>query len=364
MSRPTEAQRSASAGCPKKMVYGPCGGVRPDGGCEMLPMPCTFTHLVRWPGPVQPAQLPDRRAVNAPLVLTDLSVPPADAAGLTATARILAPSCDALLVGDHQDRPDFPPTMLAHLLAEAGATPWVTLACRDRNRIVLEQELRGLQEIGQATALCVTGDGRAYDVRPDVTQVFDLDGTRLAALAASIGVPAAVVETPTASPIALRPQRLVQKQRAGAAIAVLNHVGSAAAVADFLTAARHFGLTIPVIASVAVYTDPRSAAVLTALPGLELDQSTVETVLAATDPVAAGIEAAVAEAGALLAIDGVHGVNLSGLASARGTAFAAEVQAEIGHRVRSEHRSSTEYNQPANMTTNSEQPPDNGEQRR
>jgi hypothetical protein len=30
----------------------------------------------------------------------------------------------------------------------------------------------------------VRADARAYDVRPDVTQVFDLDGPRLAALAA------------------------------------------------------------------------------------------------------------------------------------------------------------------------------------
>jgi methylenetetrahydrofolate reductase (NADPH) len=76
----------------------------------------------------------------------------------------------------------------------------MTLTCRDRNRIVLEQELTGLREVGVDAVLCVTGDARAYDVRPDVTQVFDLDGTRLAALAASVGVTAAVVETPTAPP--------------------------------------------------------------------------------------------------------------------------------------------------------------------
>ena len=40
--------------------------------------------------------------------------------------------------------------------------------------------------------------------------------------------------------------------------------------------------------------------------------------LAAPDPEAAGIAAAVAEARALLAVDGVVGVNLSGMASARG----------------------------------------------
>jgi hypothetical protein len=73
--------------------------------------------------------------------------------------------------------------------------------------------------------------------------------------------------------------------------------------------------------------------VLTALPGLDLDASRVEAVLTAPDPVAAGIAAAVREAMELLAVDGVHGVNLSGMASDRGTAFAAEVQAEIGHRI-------------------------------
>jgi len=325
----------------------------------MQPTPCVFTDLVPWAGPPQPPQWPQpapqppappepappqaapphpASPLAAPLVLTDLSAPPADARTLLATARILAGSCEAVLVGDHQDRPDFPPTMLARLLADAGATPWVTLACRDRNRIVLEQELHGLREIPPATVLCVTGDGRAFDVRPDVTQVFDLDGTRLAALAAAIGVPAAVAETPTAPPLQLRPRRLVQKQLAGAGVAVLNHVGSAAGVADFLAAARQSGLTIPVIASVAVYTDTRSAAVLTALPGLELDLPTVDAVLAAPDPVAAGIEAAVNEALSLLAVDGVDGVNLSGLASARGALFAAEVQAEIGNRIRAAQR--------------------------
>jgi methylenetetrahydrofolate reductase (NADPH) len=319
--------------CPKRMVYGPCGGVRHDGGCEMVAAPCVFRDLTaapRWDLPVAGV-----RAAATPLVLTDLSVPPADAAALSATARTLAPSCDALLVGDHQDRPDFPPGLLARLIADTGSHPWVTLACRDRNRVVLEQDLRGLAHDGLATVLCVTGDGRAYDVRPEVTQVFDLDGTRLAALAAATGVPVAVAEAPTAPPVGLRPGRLVAKQRAGASVAVLNHVRSAGQVATFLAAARTAGLTIPVVASVALFTDDRSAAVLTALPGLEIEPATVRSVLDASDPVEAGIRAAVDEARALLAVEGVVGVNLSGMASARGTAYAAAVQAETGHRIRS-----------------------------
>ncbi len=311
------------------MVYGPCGGVQADGRCEMRPIPCAFPELVAFAGPPR-----SRPPVKAPRVLTDLSAPPADAAALIATARMLAGSCDAVLVGDHQDRPDFPPTMLARMLAATGLAPWVTLACRDRNRVVLEQELRGLAAGGDAAAvLCVTGDGRAYDVRPEITQVFDLDGTRLAALAAEHDLLVAVPETPGARPTELRAARLVEKQRAGANVAVLNHAGSVAAVAAFMARARSLGLVIPVLAAVAVFTDERSAAVLAGLPGLDLDGEMVHRVLSARDPVAAGIDAAIDQARALLAVEGVAGVNLSGMASDRGTGFAAEVQAEIGRRL-------------------------------
>ena len=84
------------------MHFGPCGGVRPDGQCEMRSGPCSFTDFVPWPDPaVQIAPAP------APLILTDFSRAPFDAADIAATAAILAPSCDAVLVGEHQNRPDF-----------------------------------------------------------------------------------------------------------------------------------------------------------------------------------------------------------------------------------------------------------------
>ena len=203
--------------CPKRMVMGPCGGVRAGGSCEVAPRPCVFATPVEWTGPTA-APVPLR---TVPRILTDFSSEPWSAAMLGAVAAVLAPACDAVLVGEHQDRPDFPPTLHASLLLAAGLRPWMTLTCRDRNRIVLEAELTGLRELGVDAVLCVTGDARAYDVRPDVTQVFDLDGTRLAALAAAAGVPAAVAETPTAPPRPLRGFRLFQKQRAGAAVAVL-----------------------------------------------------------------------------------------------------------------------------------------------
>jgi methylenetetrahydrofolate reductase (NADPH) len=60
-------------------------------------------------------------------------------------------------------------------------------------------------------------------------------------------------------------------------------------------------------------------------------------VLAAPDPVEAGVAAAVDEARALLAIPGVVGVNLSGLASDRGEVAGAEVKAAIAERIHAEH---------------------------
>jgi len=318
-------------GCPKHMAMGPCGGVRDGGGCEVIAGPCVFPTPASWPDPV-PA-VPLRRV---PLILADYTAAPYSVPMLTAVAGTLAAECDAVLVGEHQNRPDFPPTLLASLLQTAGARPWMSLACRDRNRIVLEQELNGLRQLDVDAVLCVTGDARAYDVRPDVTQVFDLDGPRLAALAASVGVTAAVPETPAAPPRELRAARLAQKQRAGAAVAVLNHA-AAGTVTAFMAGAAGAGVTIPVIAAVAVFTDEPSAAVLSGLPGLELDPAAVQAVLGAADPIEAGIAAAVQEAAVLLAVPGVAGVNLSGLASARGYQYAATVKAELARRIRAEH---------------------------
>jgi hypothetical protein len=155
-------------------------------------------------------------------------------------------------------------------------------------------------------------------------------------LAASIGMTPAVPETPTAPPVSARPARLVEKQRAGACLAVLNHVPYPDMIAEFMKLARQAGLTIPVVAAVAVFTDEVSAAVLKGLPGLELDPVVTEEVLGAADPVSAGIAAAVAEARALLSIDGVEGVNLSGLASASGPRIGAEIKAEVARQIKAE----------------------------
>ena len=76
---------------------------------------------------------------------------------------------------------------------------------------------------------------------------------------------------------------------------------------------------------------------LSGLPGLELDPDVVRGVVEDRDPVTAGLTAAVREAKALLDVPGVAGVNISGVASARGCEFAAEVKAELARLIREEH---------------------------
>jgi methylenetetrahydrofolate reductase (NADPH) len=313
------------------MTYGPCGGVRADLSCELGDRPCPFATGAAVPWAGAPVAAPP---VAVPRVLTDLTVRPYDPESVRRVVRILAPHSDGLLVGEHHNRPDLPPTLFAAEVLGAGGRPWTTLTCRDRNRIVLEQELAGLRTLGVPGVLCVTGDARGQGVRPDVTQVFDLDGTRLAALAASLGLPVAVPEAPDAPPVGLRPDRIAQKQRAGAGVCVLNHVATPARVAEFVSAARAAGATLPFVAGVAVYADERSALVLQRFPGLGLAAGAVEEVLAAPDPEAAGIAAAVAEARALLAVPGVVGVNLSGLGSGRGEVRGAEVKAAVAAGIR------------------------------
>ncbi|MGY1772882.1 methylenetetrahydrofolate reductase C-terminal domain-containing protein [Blastococcus sp. SYSU D00813] len=344
MPSPMLADLPPREGCPKRMVFGPCGGVRADEGCEVAEHRCVFVGepLVAWPVEPPPAPAPRPGSLldtarTRPVVLTDLTVVPYDPSSLRRVVGVVGPVSDGLLIGEHANRPDFPPALFAAEVHDAGGRLWTTLACRDRNRVVLEQEVAALAALGVDGVLCVTGDARGPGVRPGATQVFDLDGPRLAALATSAGLAVAVPESPAAPPVDLRPARVAQKQRAGAQVCVLNHVRTPAEVARFVAAARAAGATLPFVAAVAVYADERSARVLQRFPGLHLDDDVVEQVLAAADPREAGIAAAVAEARALLAVEGVAGVNLSGLASADGEDAGARVKAEVAARIREEH---------------------------
>jgi len=291
---------------------------------------------VAWAGAKPPAAASTgllATAQDRPVVVIDFGSLPFDRGAIERVGAHLAGASDAVLLGEHQSRPDFPPALRAGIVAQTGCRPWVTLTCRDRNRVVLEEELAGLREVGVDGVHCVTGDSRAPGIRDDVTQVFDLDGPRLVSLARSLGLTSSVAATPAAPPRALRPARLFEKERAGAQMCFVNHAGGPRAVAEFVAGARAAGVTMPFVACVPVFTDEASASTLARFPGVALDAQEVRRVLDQADPVRAGIATAAAQARAMLEVPGVAGVNLSGAATSEGEVRSAEVMAAVGREL-------------------------------
>ena len=326
------------------MHFGPCGAVTPGGGCELPGVArCPFVDAptALWSGDtgtenINPAgQAFLDAARTRPVVIADFPAPPLNAAAFRQCAEAMLGGPDAVLIGDHGGaRVQFPPSYRALLAREVGLPVWAGLNCRDRNRVALEGELAALAELDVVGVHCVTGDHPHSGHRPDAQPVFDLDGTRLAALARSFGLLNSVAERPDAPPIHERPARLAQKIRAGGRLCILNHTGGAAQARAFIGAAQALGVTVPFIASVAVITHRAAAEQMAAHYPQALPPGVVERILHSPDPREAGLQAALALSRKLLGVPGVIGIDLSGGPEAgRETEFAREL-AELARAVR------------------------------
>jgi methylenetetrahydrofolate reductase (NADPH) len=75
----------------------------------------------------------------------------------------------------------------ARILVEQGVEPILQMTCRDRNRLALQGDLLGALAFGVRNLLVVTGDDPKTGDQPDAKPVFDLDSTRLLALAHRLG---------------------------------------------------------------------------------------------------------------------------------------------------------------------------------
>ncbi len=350
------------------MTYGPCGGVTAAGACEVDPAPCVFLDrsTVPWSPPaadrpdavppdaappdaapadaVPPDAVPPASAAGAhrmraliaarPIVVADFPARALDAESLSACARVLAGRVDAVLVGDAGNaRVQFPPSYRAHLIQAAGVAAWSGLTCRDRNRVAMEGELAALAHVGVAAVHCVTGDHTLTGHRPDARPVFDLDSTRAAHLAHDAGLLVSVGEAPATRPVERRPQRLLEKMRAGAEICFVNHAGGAGPVGRFIGQAQDLGVTMGFVPCIPAVFDHESALLLRSFTSLVLPEGYLEGILAAADPLAAGVRAATDLAHACLALDGVVGVNLSGGPGPGGEPAFAEALATVADRI-------------------------------
>ncbi len=309
------------------MEYGPCGGVELDGTCEVAaphggPGRCTFldTPTVRWHGPAPTVATPASGAARMrallatkQIVVADFPARALDAASLAECAAALRGSADAVLAGDSgRERVQFPPAYRTALIRAEGVEVWSGFTCRDRNRVAMEAELVALAHAGASGVHCVTGDHTRTGSRRDAAPVFDLDSTQAAALARAAGHLVSVAEAPATPPVERRPARLLEKERAGAEICFVNHAGGVEPVAAFIASARELGSTLGFIPCIPVVLDHASAELLTSFTTLVLPPGYLDRILAAADPRAEGIAAAVELGRGLLALDSVVGVNLSG----------------------------------------------------
>ncbi|QOR71251.1 methylenetetrahydrofolate reductase C-terminal domain-containing protein [Ruania alkalisoli] len=320
----TSLALSTVGGCPKRMTYGPCGGVAADGTCEVTPEPCPFVTeaTVPWPGPGPATTPPTAEGLQIldllqrrPIVVAGMPARAMDVASVEACGRQLAGRVDAVLAGDSgRARVQFPPTYRAELIRRAGLRAWPGLNCRDRNRVALEGELAGLAAVGAAGVHCVTGDHPAGGHRPDAQPVFDLESTELVGLARKHGLLVSVAESPASPPVHRRAERLAEKVRAGAQLCLTQYCGGADEVRAFVAAMRQAGADVPLLPGVPVVLDVPSAELLASFAAAVLPAGYVESVLTASDPFRAGVEAAIRYGEELLAVAGVAGVVVAGAA--------------------------------------------------
>jgi len=269
-----------------------------------------------------------------PVVVADFPARALDAASIAECGGILAGSVDAVLAGDAgAARVQYPPAYRAALIQAAGLDVWTGFNCRDRNRVAMEGELAALAHAGVSGVHCVTGDHTNTGQRPDAAPVFDLDSTEAASLARAAGHLVSVAEAPATPPVSRRPERLLQKFRAGAEICFVNHAGGVQPVADFIRRAQDLGAAMGFIPCIPVVADIESAQLLRTFTTLVLPEGYLERILGAADPFAEGVAAAVELGRQFLEIEGVVGVNLSGGAGPGREAWFAEALATIGREL-------------------------------
>jgi len=221
---------SCPMNCPKRLRNGPCGGVRPDGGCEVHPaMTCVWVEAWRGGSRTAAGALP--AAINAPVehdragtstwlriaegthrlpdvtsaapvrpagsglaealdrgtfvVTAELSPPDsADPADVHARLAPLRGYVDAVNVTDGSGANCHMSSLgVSVLLLRAGCEPVMQISCRDRNRIAIQSDILGAAALGVRNLLCLSGDHVANGDHTGAKHVGDLDAVTLLATA-------------------------------------------------------------------------------------------------------------------------------------------------------------------------------------
>ena len=309
--------------CPKDMTYGPCGGVRVGGDCEVPGVRCPFleSHEVRHL--TVPFRSPPSFPVAGPWIVVDVRSPQrwgGDVRALWAQIGERLDGCVALL-GEHVDNPvrrddsgTLAPQEVISILAAAGRPVIATITGRDRTLVEASNLMSSYVSAGATAIHCVTGDHPAA-LGIDRPATFGTEAVELVAVAAELGYCATVGESP-ASP-GDRVKRVQDKATAGAALCVLNHAGGPDDLIEFTQRCRIAGVRLPFVAPLPMVGDKRAALGLAAFPGVRLPHGYLDTIIEADHPLEASVGAARNFARQLAASGAFGGINLSG--SATGT---------------------------------------------
>jgi methylenetetrahydrofolate reductase (NADPH) len=220
--------------CGKQMRNGPCGGVRPDGGCEVRPaMTCVWLEAMEgqrilangsadalpllppvdqrergrstWAQIVSGEELPsisersvavvarqrpkyefERACESTDFLVTVEIAPPdsADCSDLLERAGRFRGLADALNITDGAGANCHLCSVAASaVLAAHGHSVVCQMTCRDRNRLAMQADLLGASTLGVRNFLCLTGDDIRHGDHPGAKAVFDLDAVSLLRIA-------------------------------------------------------------------------------------------------------------------------------------------------------------------------------------
>ncbi|MCU0490577.1 MAG: methylenetetrahydrofolate reductase C-terminal domain-containing protein [Chloroflexaceae bacterium] len=189
----------AQARCPKRMLHGPCGGVRPGNVCEVdATLPCPYLAIAdslawRLNAPLTPPT--SRKTHSGPLaarlqgggfaLVAEVYAP--DSADLSELLRRYEPlrgRVDAVNVADNAlATPHTSALATAAMFERQGSAAILNMTCRDRNRIALQSDLLGAVALGVQHVFCITGDHPALGDHRQSRAVFELDSLELIAMA-------------------------------------------------------------------------------------------------------------------------------------------------------------------------------------